>query len=143
MKKENRITKVILSFIIAIFLTVVGGQKVLAAHPSQIGPISVGETVGDKTFFPIKSAGNNKVFCTSGINTDIPLSRTCELITNGSWSEPTQAGVATIINEYNNNKINGYYNSYWYTEIAINSYINPGSMIVRAENAEEDSLVKS
>ena len=143
MKKENRITKVILSFIIAIFLTIVGGQKVLAAHPSQIGPISVGETVGDKTFFPIKSAGNNKVFCTSGINTDIPLSRTCELITNGSWSEPTQAGVATIINEYNNNKINGYYNSYWYTEIAINSYINPGSMIVRAENAEEDSLVKS
>ena len=143
MNKSSRITKVILSFIVAIFLTIVGGQKVLAAHPSQVGPISVGETVGDKTFFPIKSAGNYKAFCTSGINTDIPLSRTCDLVTNGQWNEPTQAGVATIINEYKNNKINGTYNSYWYTEIAINSYINPGSMIVRAENAEEDSLVKS
>ena len=142
-KSSSKITKVILSFIIAIFLTIVGGQKVLAAHPSQIGTISAGETVGDKTFFPIKSAGNYKAFCTSGINTDIPLNRTCELITNGQWNEATQAGVATIINEYKNNKINGYYNSYWYTEVAINSYINPGSMIVRAENAEEDSLVKS
>ena len=135
-------TKILFVLIISL-LTIFGSEKVLAARPNSIGPIQVGQTVGGKTYFPIKYTNNYKLFCTSGINVSIPYGRTCKLITDGQWDEATQAGVAAIIEEYKNGNIKGTYNSYWYTEMAINSYIKPGSMIVRAENAENDTLVKS
>ena len=144
MKKTMSIlSKIIIMFLFTITLAIVGGQEVLAAQPSKVGPIVTGQTVGGKTFFPIKSAGNYKTFCTSGINVDVPYGRTCTLITNGQWTDAKQAGVAAIIDEYNNGRINGYYNAYWYAEVAINSYLKPGSMVVRAENAEQDSLVRT
>ena len=142
-KTMSILSKIIIMFLFTITLAIVGGQKVLAAQPSKVGPIVTGQTVGGKTFFPIKSAGNYKAFCTSGINVGVPYGRTCTLITNGQWTDAKQAGVAAIIDEYNKGNIKGYYNSYWYAEVAINSYIRPGSMIVRAENAEQYSLVKS
>ena len=142
-KSMSILSRIIIMFLFTITLTIVGGQKVLAAQPTKVGPVVAGQIVGGKTYFPIKTAGNYKAFCTSGINVDVPSGRTCTLITNGQWSEGTQAGVAAIIEEYNNGKISGKYNSYWYAEMAINSYIRPGSMIVRAENGEQDSIVKS
>ena len=142
-KSMSILSRIIIMFLFTITLTIVGGQKVLAAQPTKVGPVVAGQIVGGKTYFPIKTAGNYKAFCTSGINVDVPSGRTCTLITNGQWSEGAQAGVAAIIEEYNNGKISGKYNSYWYAEMAINSYIRPGSMIVRAENGEQDSIVKS
>ena len=135
-------TKIFFMLIITL-LTIFGSQKVLAARPNSIGPVQTGQTVGGKTFFPIKYTNSYKVFCTSGINVDVPYGRTCKLMTSGQWDEATQAGVAAIITEYKNGNIKGTYNSYWYAEMAINSYIKPGSMIVRAENGENDTLVKS
>ena len=141
-KTRNIFSKVIFTFIITIVLTIVGGQTVMAAHPSSIGTVVEGNSVGsyNDAFFHIKTSGNYKAFCTSGINSPSPAGRSCSLITNGQWSEATQAGVAAIISEYKNGKINGSYNSYWYAEVAINSYLKAGSI---GNTAESYNTVKS
>ena len=142
MIKEGKILKTITFMFIAILLTIVVGEKVMAAHPNSIGTISEGGSVGSYSdaFFHIKTSGKYKAFCTSGINSPTPAGRSCSLMTSGQWNESQQAGVAAIITEYKNGKINGSYNSYWYAEVAINSYLKPGSI---GHTAESYSMVKN
>ena len=122
---KNIFTKFIFTFIVAIVLTIVGGQTVIAAHPSTISAVQEGKKVGGSTWFHVKTSGNYKVFCTSGLDVATPAGtgKSCSLITNGQWSEAKQAGVAAIISEYKNGKISGTYDPYWYAEIAINKYL--------------------
>ena len=141
MKKFGRI---VLTYIIAFVMLFVCGQKVMAAQPSSVGPVVANGTVGSEVdvYFNIKEAGNYKAFCTSGLLTDSPFGNTCQLMLgNAQWDEPTQAAIAAIIEEYQNNNIQGTYGSYWYAEVAINSYLKPGSMEVNGSQAEKKDEV--
>ena len=73
----KKIAKIIFVFIIALLFTIVGGQKVMAAHPSSIGTVYEGKKVGGNVWFHVKYTNDYKVLCTSGINSPTPVGNSC------------------------------------------------------------------
>ena len=131
-KGRSLFSKLFFTFIMAILVFVSGLGSASASFPSQVGPIQSGETlyVGD-VFFPVKYSGDYYTFCTSGINAGVPNGRVCKIINPSDWSEGKQAGVAAIINEFNSGNI-----GFGFAEVAINSFLKPGSVSAGAESLQ-------
>lgn len=129
-KGRSLFSKLFFTFIMGILVFVSGLGSASASFPSQVGPIQSGETlyVGD-VYFPVKYSGDYYTFCTSGINSEVPNGRICNIINPSYWNEGKQAGVAAIINEFNSGSV-----GFGFAEVAINSFLSPGSVSAGAES---------
>ena len=146
----NNVCKRFLTFVITILMVIIGGSKVLA-FDSKIGPIKEGNWIGNRSTdltFTEKWSGSTYVFCTSGIDAHDPFNREC-ILKASQWNESTQAGIGAIIDSFDQNlsntgtnpTLNSTYTKFWYTEIAINSYL--GNYVDKnwGTNTENDATV--
>ena len=118
MKQLNKFLKMFLFILVAV-ISIFSFNSYISAYPSSISNVKKNSTLKYNGYDQLiyKTSDNYHMFCAkfhvNGVGTS------CKLASN-QWSTPTQAGIAAIVEKYNNSKSK---KNYYYAELAINEFL--------------------